>query len=129
MAEMAVPILLLMAEKETNAELRDRAKIALLRIAPDRLSELRGRAASARARTRMLRFEVIDEGSRKASFSISLPWALADLALAAIPDEDKQAIRRQGYDIRRIMARAAVGRGADPRDPARGQAFIRIWME
>jgi hypothetical protein len=127
MAEMAVPILLLMAEKETNLELRDRAKIALLRIAPDRLSELQDELLPPR-RARMLRIEVIVDGSREASLSLTLPWALADLALAAIPDEEKQALRRQGYDIQRITAELQSTRGKIVEIRFEGKR-LRIWQE
>jgi hypothetical protein len=104
-AEMAVPILLLMAEKESNSELRDRAKIALLRIAPDRLA-----------------------GSGRIALSLTLPRALADLALAAIPDEDKRALRAKGYDIQKIMAELESARGKIVEISFEGKR-LRIWLD
>jgi hypothetical protein len=111
-----------------DLELRDRAKIALLRIAPDRLSDLQDELPPAR-RARTLRIEVTIDGSRETAFSISLPWALADLALAAIPDEEKQALRRQGYDIQRITAELQSARGKIVEIRLEGKRLLRIWQE
>ncbi len=129
-AELAVPILVLMAEKEANSDLRDRAKIALLRVAPDRLSsDSAVSAAPPRSRkARTLRFEVVEKGSRKVSFSLSLPWTLADLALAAISEEDKKALRGQGYDVPRLMRELQSSDGKIIEIEAEG-TYIRLWIE
>ncbi|MDD8025500.1 MAG: hypothetical protein PHI34_03220 [Acidobacteriota bacterium] len=124
-AEMAVPILLFMAEKETNLELRDRAKIALLRIAPERLSAVEDEPRHER-RARMIKFEFIEDG--KATQSLALPWALADLILSAISDKDKEAMRREGYDIPRIMHELESGKGKGVDIRVEG-GRIRIWLE
>jgi hypothetical protein len=127
LAEMAVPTLELMAEKEANQDLRDRAKIALLRIAPDRLPAERDESRHPR-RARLLKFEVFEDGSRKASLSLALPWALADLVLSSIPDKDKQAMRQKGYDIPRIMRELQADEGRILEFKAEG-SLIRIWIE
>jgi hypothetical protein len=126
-AEMAVPILVLMAEKETNADLRDRAKIALLRIAPDRLSRVEDAPPRPR-RARTLRFEVVEKGSRKVAMSLSLPWTLADLALSAVPDAEKRAMRLKGYDIPRIMRDLQASEGKILEFEAE-DTLVRIWLE
>jgi hypothetical protein len=127
-AEMAVPILLLMAEKESNSELRDRAKIALLRIAPDRLAGLDNGRPPADRPARLLRIEAVDEGSGRIALSLTLPRALADLALAAIPDEDKRALRAKGYDIQKIMAELESARGKIVEISFEGKR-LRIWLD
>jgi hypothetical protein len=127
LAEMAVPTLELMAEKEANPDLRDRAKIALLRIAPDRLPAERDESRRPR-RARLLKLEVFEGGSRKASLSLALPWALADLVLSSIPDKDKQAMRQKGYDIPRIMRELEADEGRILEFKAEG-SLIRIWIE
>jgi hypothetical protein len=127
-AEMAVPILLLMAEKETNSELRDRAKIALLRIAPDRLAGLEDEGPQPVRQARLLRIEAIDEDSGRIALSLSLPRALADLALAAIPDQEKRALRAKGYDIQKIMAELESSRGKIVEISFEGKR-LRIWLD
>lgn len=129
-AEMAVPILILMAEKETNPELRDRAKIALLRIAPDRLADLEDepRRTERPSPARLLRIEAIDESSGRIALSLSLPRALADLALAAIPEQEKRALRAKGYDIQKIMAELESARGKIVEISFEGKR-LRIWLD
>jgi len=128
LAEMAVPTLALMAEKEANEDLRDRAKIALLRIAPDRLPDYKDEPRHERRARRLLKLEVFEEGSRKASLSLGLPWALADLVLSSIPEKDKQVLRLKGYDIPRIMRELEADNGRILEFKAEG-SLIRIWLE
>ncbi len=127
-AEMAVPILLLMADKESNSELRDRAKIALLRIAPDRLAGLEGGRPQADRPARLLRIEAVDESSGRIALSLTLPRALADLALSAIPEEDKRGLRAKGYDIQKIMAELESARGKIVEISFEGKR-LRIWLD
>jgi hypothetical protein len=127
-ADRSVPVLKRIIEDEASGELRDRARIALLRVSPDALAGLEERREEKRVR--MLRIEVVDENTRKVVFKLAIPWALADLALTAIPDDQKAAIRAKGYDINRILRDLQASRGtvfevADPK----GNTLLRIWIE
>jgi|WetSurMetagenome_2_1015567.scaffolds.fasta_scaffold47874_2 hypothetical protein len=127
-ADRSVPVLKRIIEDEASGELRDRARIALLRVSPDALAGLEERREEKRVR--MLRIEVVDENTRKVVFKLAIPWALADLALTAIPDDQKAAIRAKGTDINRILRDLQASRGtvfevADPK----GNTLLRIWIE
>ncbi len=99
-AARAVPVLRRIAERETDADFRDRARIALMRVAPE---ELRGIGEEAPRGSWVLKIRVWEKGDKEASLSINLPWALASLALQSIPDEEKRTIRSKGYDLNRIL--------------------------
>jgi hypothetical protein len=127
LAERSIPLLVTIAEEEDNAELRDRAKIALLRLSPDSLSKMDGHSAARRSGS-TLHFEAVDEGSRRVLFSIAIPRALADLALAAIPESEMQAIRMKGYDIPRLMRELETSGRTVVEVRAEGKR-IRIWID
>ena len=59
---------------------------------------------------------------------INIPWALADLALQAIPDQEKAVMQRKGYDVDRIINELAkTGRSIiEINDEG---SVIRIWIE
>jgi tetratricopeptide (TPR) repeat protein len=100
LADKAVPVLKGILKDESDPELRDRAKIALLRVDPEAL-EAEGHEKSSPSRAKLLRIEVTEAGRPKVR--ISIPWALADLAIQAIPPKEKQMLRQKGYDLDRIF--------------------------
>jgi hypothetical protein len=127
-ADRSVPVLKRIIEEESNGELRDRARIALLRVSPEALAGLADRPAEKRIR--MLRIMVLDTISKKVEFELNIPWALADLALSAIPEEQKAAIKEKGYDINRILGDLQNARGTvfEVNDLKAGTT-LRIWIE
>ncbi len=94
-ASKAVPVLKEIIEKEKDDELRDRAKIALLRIDPGVLKDLKEGRSGRRAR--LLKIRVWKDGEQ--TLKINIPWALADLALGSIEEEEKAALKKEGYDL------------------------------
>lgn len=129
-AEKSIPVLQRMLENETNPELIDRAKIALLRVDPKALerSDQRHEDRGTDRHARVLRIRI--GGKDGARVDLSLPIALADLALSAISDEDKAFLRRKGYDPDRILDDLERGDGAvfEITDPQEGTTF-KIWIE
>ena len=99
LAAKSVPVLKSILKEESDLELQDRAKIALLRVDPAALEGV-GEEKSP-SRSKMLRIEVSEGGRHKVS--IKIPWALADLAIQAIPPKEKQMLRQKGYDMDRIF--------------------------
>lgn len=97
----AIPVLERIIVEESDGDLRDRAKIALLRISPESLKDVEDRGEKGGAK--VLKIRVMIEGRKEAEFSLNIPWALADLALSAIPEKDKAALRREGYDLDKII--------------------------
>jgi tetratricopeptide (TPR) repeat protein len=128
-AVQAVPVLERIIVEEGDKDLRDRAKIALLRISPDSLRHVEDR--EERGGERALRISVIVEGKREPVFSLNIPWALADLAFQAIPEKDKAALKAEGYDLDRIVRQLTRVRGniieIRPQDDR--TRVIRIWIE
>jgi hypothetical protein len=128
-AVQAIPVLERIIAEEDDRDLRDRAKIALLRIAPDALKHVEDR--EERGRAKALRISVIVEGEREPVFALNIPWALADLAFQAIPEKDKAALRAEGYDIDHIVSQLTRIKGniieIRPRDDK--TRLIKIWIE
>lgn len=124
-AARSVPVLRRIVERETDAELRDRARIALMRVAPE---ELRGTDEASPRGSWVLKIRVWEKGEKEASLSINLPWALASLALQSIPDEEKRAIRSKGYDLNRILD-DLVRSKESILEIASEDSIIKIWIE
>ena len=128
-AVQAIPVLERIIVEEGDKELKDRAKIALLRISPDALKHVEDQ--EERGRTKALRISVVVEGQREPVFSLNIPWALADLAFQAIPEKDKAALRAEGYDLDKIVSQLTRIKGniivIRPREDK--TRIIRIWIE
>ena len=101
-AARAIPVLKRILESEPDSDLLDRAQIALLRVDPDALRGVEDRTSGDR-NAWTLRIRIMEKGKREPSLSLDLPWALADLILSAIPEKDRQALRRKGYDLDKII--------------------------
>jgi hypothetical protein len=124
-AARAVPVLRGIAERETDAELRDRARIALMRVAPE---ELRGIGGESPRGAWVLKIRVWEKGEKEASLSINLPWSLASLALQSIPDQEKRAIKSKGYDLNRILD-DLVRSKESLLEIASDDSIVKIWIE
>jgi len=123
-AARGVPVLKSIIETEGNAELKDRARIALLRISPD---ALRGtESARPKSQPRLLRIQVIDHG--KTPVDINIPWALASLALEAMPESEKAKMRSKGYDLDRVLSELAKSNSSILEINDEGSR-VRIWIE
>lgn len=125
-AAQAVPVLREILAREKDIDLQDRAKIALLRISPDALKEVEKGKEEGRAK--VLKIRVYVEGQKEPELSINIPWALADLALSAIPEKDRSALKAEGYDLDKIIDELTRTRGSiiEIRDKER---TIKIWIE
>ncbi len=100
-AKKAIPVLEEILEEEKDEELRDKAKIALLRIDPDAFKDFEEERYERKIM--MLKIRATDKRTKKITFNLNIPWALADLALANIPEEAKRQLRQEGYDLDRIL--------------------------
>jgi hypothetical protein len=126
-AARAVPILKRIIETESNVELQDRAKIALLRISPDALKGVADeRPASG---PHVLKIRIYEKGRREPSLSLNIPWALADLALSSIPEEDMAKLHKKGYDIDRIVRDLSRDKGTIFEVVGDDGSVIKIWIE
>jgi tetratricopeptide (TPR) repeat protein len=124
-ASKAIPILKKILEEEEDEELKDKAKIALLRIDPDYFQEYEEKRGERRLM--LLKFKVISKRTRAETFSLSIPWALADLALANIPEDAKAELRKEGYNLDRILKE--VIEGGRIIEIETKETIIKIWID
>lgn len=124
-AREAIPVLKEILEEEEDQELVDKAKIALLRIDPDFFQEYEEKREERR--TMLMKFKVVNKKTRAETFSLSIPWALADLALANIPEEAKSELRKEGYDLDRIMKE--IIEGGRIIEIETKDTIIKIWID
>ena len=123
-AAKGIPVLKSIIENEASGELKDRARIALLRISPGALQGADEKRSSSQPR--LLRIQVIEGG--RTTVDINIPWALASLALDAMPEADKAKMRAKGYDLDRVISELAKSRSSILEINNEGSR-IRIWIE
>jgi len=128
-AAKAAPVLSKIVETEKDPELLDRARIALLRVSPESLKSAEERKPRLVTTARLLRIRVRKAGQREPVFSLNIPFALADLALSAMDEDDKAAIRKKGYDINKIMNELAKSKESILRIAGDDGTIIEIWID
>ena len=128
LAREGIPILKGIVNRESDNELRERAKLALFRIDPRSLENVN---KTDRTRGRMLRIRVVDKhvskGQNKERVSISIPLSLATLALTALPDSEKQRLAAEGYNLDTIIQTLIKTREVLLIEDE--EATIRIWID
>jgi len=125
-AARAVPVLKAIAKEGEDDEIRDRAKIALLRVDPSALRDFEEERSESRVS--VLHFRVYKVDKREPVFSMDIPWALADLVFGAIPEEEKEVMRKEGYDVDRIADELTRFRGKIIEIRGNG-TIIKIWVD
>jgi len=125
-AARAVPVLKSIAREGEDEEIRDRAKIALLRVDPSALRDFE--EEKSESRISVLHFRVYKIDKRDAVFSMDIPWALADLVFGAIPEKEKEVMRKDGYDVDRIADELTRFRGKIIEIRGNG-TIIKIWVD
>ena len=126
-AAKAAPVLMKIVENEKDPELLDRARIALLRVSPESLKTVEDRKPATGA-PRMLKIRVWNKGQKEPAFSLNIPWALADLALSAMDDDDRAAIGTK-VDLNEIVDKLAKSKEKIIRIVGDDGSIIEIWIE
>jgi len=124
-AAEAVPVLKRMAQ-EQDSELRDRARIALLRVAPDSLQTV---PVEKQAKVGSMLHILIREKGENAPVNISLPLAFADMALRSIGEDDLQDIKKQGFNMQDILNKISQGKVGVLFEISTADAHIKIWVD
>jgi hypothetical protein len=130
LAAKAVAVLSQIIETEKDPELLDRARIALLRVSPESLKsaeERQPRTADMTGRTLHLRIRAA--GQKEPAVSLNIPFALADLALSAMDENDKAAIRKQGYDVAKIIDELSKSKESILRIVGDDGTIFEIWID
>lgn len=96
----AVPVLKEILAHEKDEDLIERAKLALLRVDPKALAQAAPSPAPRGAvrQASWIRVRIYPKGDARASVSINLPVALAELVFKSLPDETRAELRKKGYD-------------------------------
>lgn len=128
LAAKAVPVLMKIVETEKDPELLDRARIALLRVSPESLKSSEDKKPSPGS-PRMLKIRIWDKGSKEPVFSLNIPWALADLALGAMDEDDRAELRKKGYDLTKIVNELAKSKESIIKIVGEDGSIIEIWIE
>ena len=128
LAAKAAPVLMAIVESEKDPELLDRARIALLRVSPESLKSADARAPRTGS-ARLLRIRIRKAGMKEPAFSLNIPFALADLALSAMDEDDKAAMRKKGYDLNRIMNELSKSKESILRIAGDDGSIIEIWID
>lgn len=126
-AARSVPVLEEIIRTEKDPELTDRARIALLRVSPDSLKSVENRRPST-DEPRMFHLRITQKGSKE-KVELNLPWALADLVLSSMDEEDKASLRAKGYDVNKIMKDITRSKGTILRIEGEDGAVFEIWID
>lgn len=130
LAAKAAPVLARIVETEKDPELLDRARIALLRVSPESLKSAEERQPRTTAKTaRTLHLRVRGAGQKEPAVSLNIPFALADLALSALDEEDKAELRRKGYDVNKIIGEMAKSKESILRIVGDDGTVFEIWID
>lgn len=125
-ARKAVPVLKMIVEIEDDNDLVDRARLAIMRIDPGLLKEDTG---SRDVELRVLTIQVIDKNNGgKDSFSLSIPFALANLALQSIPEDARELLKEKGYSVNELLKIIAKS-GGDVFKIESEDVVFRIWIK
>ncbi len=128
-AAQAAPVLSRIVETEKDPELLDRARIALLRVSPESLKSAEDRQPRASTTARTLHLRIRGAGGKEPAFSLNIPFALADLALGALDEDDKAVLRKRGYDLNKIMTELTKSRESVLRLAGDDGSLIEIWID
>jgi len=128
-AAKAAPVLKKIVETGKDPELLDRARIALLRVSPESLKSAEERAPRTRTTARTLHIRIRGAGRKEPAFSLNIPFALADLALSALDEEDKAALRKKGYDVNKIINEMAKSKESILRIVGEDGTVFEIWID
>ncbi len=100
MARKAVRVLNKVIANEDDDELVDRAKLALMRIDPALLKQT---SPKRNMENKMLHIRSIEKSTGKETFSVSIPFSLAKLALEAIPEKERKQLAAEGYPVEKLL--------------------------
>ncbi len=135
---MAIPVLREIVNNESEKDLADRARIALLRLDPKGLAssspEPKRPKEGARARPspsaqKMFHLRVYKEGAKEPAVELNLPVSLAQMAVAAMDDSAKAELKKKGVDIDNIwesLNHLGPVKILEIRD---GENVIKLWVE
>jgi hypothetical protein len=125
----AVPVLQEILEKETDPDLVERAKLALLRLDRSALAEASPPPRSGKG-SGWVRVRVWEKGRTRPQLSLNFPIFLADLVFKSLPDEAREELRQEGFDADTFWERV---KNTGPADiltvESEDGTRIQVWIE
>jgi hypothetical protein len=125
----AVPVLRGIVARESDTELVDRARLALLRLDPTALRSTHSKRTGA-TKARWIKLRIFEAGNSKAEVSLDLPLALAELLFKSLPEDARAELSEQGYEAESFFEQLRTQGAADLVEIRSGDGGrIRIWIE
>jgi hypothetical protein len=128
----AIPVLQDILRKESDKDLVERAKLALLRLDRDALAEAAPSPPSkgSEPTAGWIRVRIWEKGASRPQVSLNLPVFLADMVFGSLPDEARDELREEGFDAASFWERLKRSGPADiltieGDDGSR----IQVWIE
>ena len=137
-SKRAVPVLKEILAKETDDDLLDRSRIALLRLEPKALSApaapVAPAAPAARAApaapAKWLRLRVFEKGRNEPEVSVNVPVALADILFESLPDEARGELKKKGYDAENFWRKLKqLGPSEIVEIKGEDGSVVKVWLE
>lgn len=126
-AKVSIPVLKKILFDEEDKDLIERAKLAILRISPDELTQIKKNKTKLGKSIKMLKIRVIDKKANKVKVTVNIPFSLAELAIKSLPDSEKTLLADKGYDMDTILRTLAeVGEIIRIEEE---DELIKIWIE
>jgi tetratricopeptide (TPR) repeat protein len=131
-ANKAVPILKKAVARESDQDLVDRAKLALMRIDPKHLKQPSKEKKKKRSKPKKLSdlvlvIKSVNKKTKIETLSLKIPFALAKLAMNSLPEDAKEALREEGYDLEAII-NTIVEKGEILKIESES-SILKIWIE
>jgi tetratricopeptide (TPR) repeat protein len=123
-AHKAVPTLKRIIANESDQDLVERAKIALMRIDPGLLKDL---SKPRKLSDLVLVIKATNKKTKRVTFSLSIPFAFAKLAMDNLPEDAREALEEEGYDLDAII-NTIVEKGEILKIESETSIF-KIWIE
>jgi len=123
-ASEAVPILKKIIDLESDQDLVDRAKLAIMRIDPGIFNQP---SRSQNLKNRVLVIKAVNKKTKIETFSLTIPFALFGLAMDSLPDDAKEAMKEKGCDMDEII-NTVVKKGEILKIESEDTIF-KIWLE
>jgi hypothetical protein len=129
----AVPVLKGILADETDEDLVERAKLALMKVDPRALSQVPPAAlheAAPKQRAHWIKLRIFERGNSKPEVSLSLPVALAEMVFKSLPDEARDELRKKGYNPDNFWERLrGLGTAEILKIEGEDGELIEIWLE
>jgi hypothetical protein len=128
----AIPVLQEILKAESDQDLVERAKLALLRLDRDALAQAapgpgpKGSEPSAG----WIRVRIWERGATKPQLSLNLPVFLADMVFSSLPDAARDELREEGFDATSFWERLKRSGPADILTVEGDDGTrIQVWIE